>query len=901
MRISWLVLPLPLLFTGVIPPGGVRAVAPPVPQHGRVSAHASFGALPLSFELNRGQSDSRVKFLAHSSSYALFLTSTDAVLATFAPARTAPTGPDPLNLGKLKRRAPLRESLIRLHPLGAVPHPRLVGLDRLPGTVNYFIGNDPQRWHTDIPTYARVSYRSIYPGIDLVYYGRQGHLESDWVLRAGANPATIRLRVEGARPLRLDGEGNLVLQSRPGTLIQSKPSLYQQIGRTRQSIAGRYALLGPHEVGFTVASYDVTRPLIIDPVLLYSTYVGGSGSDQSTGLALDGTGDAYITGSTNSTNFPIANARQAAATAPPDAFVAKLNSAGSGLIYSTYLGGAGDDAGNGIAIDSQGAAFVTGDTKSADFPTVNGLSIPKDCSPSIFAPPGSHLCSEYKGFVAKLNPTGDGLVFSTYLSGNCCDDFGIGIATDNAGNAYVTGLAFSDDFPTTPGAFQTTHRGFTDAFVTKFGAIGNLIYSTYLGGDNFEGGLGIAVDGSGNAYIAGFTDSTNFPTANPSQAALGGNCPGGDTVCPDAFVAKLSPDGRALVYSTYLGGQDEDRAFGVALDNAGNAYVTGTTKSVNFPTDNPLSGSNGGGSCKGSDGSPTPCTDAFVAKFSAAGARVYSTYLGGAGNDQGNGIAVDSAGDAFVVGSTDATNFPVANAFQPAPGGGSCTDGSGNAVPCSDAFVVELDPAGAGLVYSTYLGGPGNNTGSAIALDGAGNAYVTGATSSAGFPVKGTFQASSGGTTDAFLAKIGEPPAKPTPVPPTATHTPLLPVVTPTLTPTATPPIVTPTFTRTVTPKSLHVAVSGVLRANHLGTLRVTVSDPEPAIQPGGSSSGPLAGVNVRLDARSVGIKTALKTITNGQGVATFRKVHPLRPGVATLKVSKTGFASVTRRVRVSS
>jgi len=564
MRISWLLLPLPLLVIGIIAPGKVRTLAPLVPRLGGVSAHASFGALPLSFELNRGQSDSRVRFLVHGSSYALFLTSTDAVLATFAPSRAAPIVPDPLDPGKLKRRAPPRESLVRFHPLGAAPHPQLVGLDRLPGTVNYFIGNGPPRWHTDIPTYARVLYRSIYPGIDLVYYGRQGHLECDWVLRPGANPATIRLRVEGAGPLHLDGEGNLVLQSRPGTLMQSKPSIYQQTGRTRQIIAGRYALIGPHEVGFKVASYDVTRPLIIDPVLLYSTYLGGSDSDQSTGVALDGAGDAYITGSTNSSNFPIANARQAAAAAPPDAFVAKVNSAGTALIYSTYLGGAGDDAGNGIAVDSQGDTFVTGDTKSADFPTVNGLSIPKDCSPSTFAPAGSNLCSEFKGFVAKLNPAGNALVFSTYLSGNCCDDFSFGIATDHAGNAYVTGLAFSDDFPITPGAFQATHRGFTDAFVTKFGAIGNLIYSTYLGGDNFEGGEGIAVDGSGNAYVAGYTDSTNFPTANPFQAALGGNCPGGDTVCPDAFVAKLSPDGSALIYSTYLGGQDEDSAAGVA-------------------------------------------------------------------------------------------------------------------------------------------------------------------------------------------------------------------------------------------------------------------------------------------------------------------------------------------------
>lgn len=886
MSVTRLLLSLPLLFSTIIAPGPLSILAPLATQVSGVRIHANFRTLPLSFELNQGQSDSRVKFLAHGSGYALFLTSTEAVLHISTPSRPVPIIPSPRNPGTTERRTPRQESVVRFRPIGGARHPQLVALDRLAGTVNYLIGNVPRRWHTDVPAYARVAYRNVYPGIELAYYGRQGHLECDWVLQPGANVNVIRLRVDGAGRLQLDREGDLVLRSGAVTMVQSRPRIYQEIGAARRAISGHYALVGPHEVGFKIAPHDPAHPLIIDPVLLYSTYLGGSDSDQSNGIALDGATDAYITGSTTSSNFPTANARQTAA-AGSDAFVTKLNSTGTALIYSTYLGGMGEDGGSGIAVDSQGNGYVTGTTKSADFPTVNGLSTPTDCLPGPLIPEGSKLCSEYKGFVVKLNSAGDGLVFSTYLSGNCCDDFGSGIATDSAGNAYVTGLAFSDNFPITPRAYQATHRGFTDAFVAKFGATGNLIYSTYLGGDNFEGGEGIAVDGSGNAYVAGYTDSTNFPTANPSQASLGGTCPGGDTVCSDAFVAKLSPDGSALIYSTYLGGQDEDSAAGIALDTAGNDYVIGTTKSVNFPIVNALSGSNGGGSCKDRDGKSTSCTDAFVAKLSAAGALVYSTYLGGAGNDQGSGIAVDRAGAAVVVGTTEATNFPIANAIQPALGGGSCVERSGNAALCTDAFVAELGSAGNNLIYSTYLGGPGNNTGSAVTLDSAGAAYVTGSTTSTGFPVKNALQASSGGASDAFLVKLGELPTTPTPMPPTATSTPA-------------PPTATSTSTPATTPKRLHVAIRGTLRVNRSSTLRIMVSDPAPAIQPRTNSNGPVRGATVHLDARPVGIRKTLKTTTDGRGVATFQDVHPVRPGAATLKVSKPGFPSVTLRIRVS-
>ncbi len=441
--------------------------------------------------------------------------------------------------------------------------PRVEALEELPGKANYFLGNDPTKWRTNVPTYARVHYQDLYPGIDLIYYGNQRQLEYDLVVRPGADPSRIRLGVQGADTLDVDAQGDLVLHTAGGDIRQRKPAAYQEIDGMRQEISGGYVLKGSHTVGFEVGAYDASRPLVIDPVLFYSTYLGGSSDDFGSGIAVDSSGDAYVTGYTLSTDFPTTvgafQTTHAADGGLDDGFVTKLNPTGAALVYSTYLGGSSDDFGFGIAVDSSGDVYVTGYTLSTAFPTTVGAFQMTNAG-------------GYDGFVTKLNPTGAALVYSTYLGGSS-DDFGRGIAVDAAGSAYVTGYTYSTAFPTTVGAFQTTHAadsGRNDAFVTKLNPTGaGLVYSTYLGGNSFDVGLGIAVDALGSAYVTGGTQSTNFPTTTRAfQTTFGGGV-------VDGFVTKLNPAGSMLDYSTYLGGTGLDTGFGIAVDTLPNpnAYV----------------------------------------------------------------------------------------------------------------------------------------------------------------------------------------------------------------------------------------------------------------------------------------------------------------------------------------
>ena len=505
-----------------------------------------------------------------------------------------------------------------------------------------------------------------------------------------------------------------------GEILQYKPMVYQEVdGDAKKLLSGHYVLTGKHELGFQVAGYDASRPLIIDPVLAYSTYIGGSSTEFGRGIAVDLGGNAYVAGLTASTDFPTVNRLQPVSVDSEDAFVMKLNSTGSALVYSTYFGGSGSDDAMGIAVDLAGNAYVTGVSYSTDFPTTPGAL-------------GTPLNDRGNAFVTKLNPTGSGLVYSTYLGGSDLDQ-GNGIAVDLAGNAYVTGFTGSTDFPTTAGAFQTTNDG-QRAFVAKLNLTGSaLVYSTYLGGsDGGEVGGGITVDTFGNAYVTGHTGAIDFPTVNPLQPELKGGV--------DVFVSKLNPAGTGLVYSTFLGGSGSDGAAGIAVDSAGNAYVTGSTDSTDFPTVNAFQAVFGGN------------LDAFVAKLNATGSvLVYSTYLGGGsgggssgGSEVGLGIAVDLAGNAYLTGYTGSTDFPTVNPLQPV------FRGSG------DAFVAKINASGTALVYSTYLGGGSvdPDVGNGIAVDAAGNAYVTGSTSSADFPTVNAFQAVLGGNLDAFVAKL---------------------------------------------------------------------------------------------------------------------------------------------------
>jgi uncharacterized protein (TIGR03437 family) len=652
----------------------------------------------LSFEANQGQVDSEVKFLSRGRGYTLFLTGTEAVLALNQPQRTPRTRRESF----MPSSAPSASSTVqlRLRLLGANPQPEVRGLDELPGKSNYFIGSDPAKWRTNVPTYAKVEYRDVYPGVSLVHYGNQQQLEYDFVVSPGADPGAIEFEAEGAERIEIDDAGDLVMHVPGGQVRQHKPIVYQQIAGRRLDIPGRFVLRDSafrdlsrrsrdphsHRVGFEIGSYDRGEPLVVDPVLVYSTFLGGSACDNcgAFGIAVDSYGNAYVTGKTTATDLATVSPLQRASGGGFDVFVAKLNATGSALVYSTYLGGNGDDRAGGIAVDSFGNAYVTGTTGSTNFPTASPLQ------------------ATYGGggdaFVAKLNAAGSALVYSTYLGGYGSDQ-GFGIAVDSFGNAYVTGIT-SGNFPTAS-PFQASHGGGgPETFVAKLNAAGSaLVYSTYLGGSGEDYGDGIAVDSSGNAYVTGWTNSTNFPTANALQAAFGGVSSTGYPY-GDAFVSKLNQAGSALVYSTYLGGSGGDEGHSIAVDSAGSAYVTGWTNSTNFPTASPLQPTYRGS-----------WSNAFVAKLNAAGsALVYSTYLGGDGNDTGFGIAVDSSGNAYVTGQTYSPDFPKAGSLVLSGYNG--------------AFITKLNATGAKLVYSDVFGNIGIGYG--IAVDPSANAYVTG-------------------------------------------------------------------------------------------------------------------------------------------------------------------------------
>ncbi|MBC2695739.1 MAG: hypothetical protein HF982_10790 [Desulfobacteraceae bacterium] len=669
----------------------------------------SYGRLPLSFEANHGQTDAKVKFLSRGSGYNLFLTSTEAVLSL---RKARPEDKTARGSALHKADKPEPATVVSMKLAGANPDPKITGADQFSGKVNYFIGKDAKKWRSNIPTYARVKYTGVYPGIDLVFYGQGQKLEYDFIVAPGADPEAIALCF-GQTRLKIKQNGDLALDTKGGELCLQKPLIYQDIDGIRKPVSGGYVLhpvknkKQTHQVGFKIAAYDRTRPLVIDPVLVYSTYLGGSGPDEGYGIAVDATGNCYVTGWTDSTDFPTQNPLYPNHAGIRDVFVTCLSPAGDALVYSTYLGGSDYDWGFGIAVDATGNCYVTGWTDSADFPTQNPLY-------------PNHAGGNSDVFVTCLSPAGDALVYSTYLGGISLDR-GYGIALDATGNCYVTGWTFSTDFPTHDPLYPN-HSGAKDVFVTCLSPAGDaLVYSTYLGGDQSDEGHGIAVDATGNCYITGWTHSANFPTQNPLYPNYAGSY--------DAFVTSLSPAGDALIYSTYLGGSSYDYGHSVAVDATGNCYVTGETFSTDFPTHDPLYPNNAGG------------YDAFVTCLSPAGdALVYSTYLGGVSYDHGYGIAVDAAGNCYVTGETGSSDFPIHDPLWPTGG--------------YDAFVTSLSPAGDALVYSTYLGGDSYDEGHGIALDAAGNCYVTGWTVSPDFPTQNPLYPSHAGSVDAFVSKI---------------------------------------------------------------------------------------------------------------------------------------------------
>ncbi len=989
-----LFIPLALIFAAIFAPrsNGVSTPAP-VPSTSEAPAPLppdAYGRLPLNFELNQGQTDARVKFLARGQGYGLFLTGSEAVFS-------------------------LSGSQMRMRLQGASTSPKVTGVDQLPGKVNYLIGNKSDEWRTNIPTYARVRYQQVYRGVDLIYYGNQRQLEYDFVIEPRASFKQIRFAFEGAGKPRLNRRGDLILKSGAGKITLQRPIAYQEIDNQRREVSVRYLLRPRGEVAFQVGNYDKTRQLVIDPVLVYSTYLGGTSQDQANGIAVDSAGNAYITGETDSVNFPTGSPLQAANGGLADVFVTKLNATGSALIYSTYLGGSALDIGTSIAVDTAGNAYITGYTNSTNFPAVNALH--------------PTLTGFFDAFIGELNSSGSGLVYSTYLGGHSADGAN-SIAVDSGGNAYVTGFTVSPDFPTSnplqanragnsifksidgaanwapsdsgvlaagvsdlafqpgsssilyaateAGIFKTTDGGanwavlpgsaelfvnkvaidpantniiyaatidgafksvdggaaFTaintglhtfvrtilvdpvtpttlyattfsssvfksingganwsekfvnfnagfvnnvainpnipgtlfaatsggifkstnsgeswtpanngllfnantntvvfdktnnllyagsssgifksadgannwtsingdltlafaflidfdptntsiiyvvtplgphkttdggvtwhlsdtglpnpgvnyllvnptqpstlyigtstpiDAFVTKLSPGGvSQIYSTYLGGAASDQANGIAADASGNAYVTGLTSSDNFPMANALQAVK--------STASDAFVTKLNPTGSALVYSTFLGGDSDDVGWAIAVDASGNAFIGGFTNSGNFPTLNAFQASINGFAF-----------DGFVSKLNAAGsALVYSTYLGGDNTDGCFAIAVDAAGSAYVTGTTNSINFPTFGALQPEKN-----------LFASDAFVTKLAPSGSSLIHSTYLGGSEFESGFGLALDSSQNIYIVGVTTSVDFPTVNPLQPSMAGDADVFIAKLQPAP-----------------------------------------------------------------------------------------------------------------------------------------------
>jgi hypothetical protein len=677
---------------------------------------AAFGKLPLSFEANRGQLDARVRFMARGPGYSLFLTSTEAVLDL---------------------RARSGGGVVRMSLAGANRSPAIAGIDPLPGRSNYYrtdhtgaatarkrgprglFEEGRSSRYENVPSYARVRYAGVYPGVDLVYYGNQRQLEYDLVVAPGADPDVIHLGFDGIDGMTVSPDGELVLQVAGGEIRQHKPILYQDVDGVRRSVDGGYVLAASQQAAFTVGAYDRSKPLILDPVLSYGTYLGGSNADSAGAIAVDAAGSAYVTGQTQSADFPLSNGPIAGG--PYALFVTKLNAAGTALVYSTYVDTADNwyNIGKGIKVDAAGNAYITGEYGPGD-----------------------------RVLVLRLDGSG-AVTYGLILGSIDNTNYGNGIAIDGAGYAYVTGVA-GGGFDVTTGAYQTTYDGLTsNAFVTKVNTNGasdatSLVYSTYLGGNGTDQGNAIAIDGSGNAYVTGQTSFSNFPvTAGAFQPTSGGGV-------FDAFVSKLSADGSTLLYSTFFGGSFDELGNAIAVDNSGHAYVAGYEESSGLPTTpGAFQPQWNLGNCAVDTGLK-PCPDAFVAKFnpSASGAAslVYSTYLGGTGNDYANALAIDSAGNAYVTGPTGSADFPTLNplAGYNYPGG----------------FITELNAAGSALLFSTYY----TEAPAGLALDGSDNLYVAGGTyATTGIATAGAYQTTNHGNQDGFIAKFSGFPFIPTP------------------------------------------------------------------------------------------------------------------------------------------
>ncbi len=688
------------------------------------------GTLPLSFIANAGQIDPTVRFHVKGGGYSIYFTPEEVVFTAAEDAESE------------ELRTSSRTAVVRMRFVDANPDPAIEPLEPLPGTANFFLGNDSSRWRTNVPTYAGVHYHDLYPGIDVVYRGEAGYLKSDFYVAPGADPKRIRLSYAGANALRLRQDGSLVVETEVGGLVEKAPIIYQHLDGRRVTVEGRYRLFVGEQVGFALGAYDATRPLVIDPGVVWSTFLGGPGGlggDRGFTIEVDGSGFTYVVGQTGSLSFPITpgvfQPTKGAGSGVRAIFISKFNPAGTALVYSTYLGGRGDHEGTDLAIPpgcvSNCEVTVVGATNASNYPLKNPVQ----------ASFGGSLTGGDQ-VVSRLNATGSQLLFSTYLGGTA-EDRGAGAAVDGANNAYVTGRSNSPNFPTTGGAYSQINLGSFDITVTKLSPSGAHLYGTYFGGaSSNRPRKGLVVDAAGFVYMTGATGPA-FPTTTGAFDET----PNGSS---DAFLVQLNPDSSGiapdigdLLYSTFLGGSGPDLGFEIARDPSGHVYVTGRTSSSNFPTT--------AGAFQTTPPNPASIEEAFVMKIDPAGSGsgdlLYSTLLGGVREDFGADVAVDAGGDIYLTGDTSSPDFPTTAAAVQLTYGGN-----------RDIFVTRIRPGGNGLadlVDSTFFGGLLFDSGRSIALDSAGDIYLTGFTASPDFPTTlGAFSNVFNLDDDAFAAKL---------------------------------------------------------------------------------------------------------------------------------------------------
>lgn len=702
-------------------------------QHSRAAVENIMRNGPLAFTENRGQWSDSILFrtsgggattwFSRNAIYHQFVRVTGRLAGSLDPAASFQASPITDCLRSLvddqSGGLPKTEMLlVKKTLLGTSESEHMVGNQRMEYRCNYFLGSDKSRWQTDVPNYAEIEVKNIYPGVDLRFYGNARQMEYDFLVTPGADYHQISFRYENVKLLQVDQQGRLVVGTDWGTVSEQAPAVYQESGGSRIPVGSKYSLAPDGTVSFEVnRDYDPSLPLTIDPVLVYSTYLGGSANDWGLGIDVDNAGSAYVCGSTASADFPVLNPSQGSFGGFWDAYVAKFSLDGSSLVFATYIGGSGSDAGMRIAVDAAGCPYLTGETWSPDFPTQNAYD--------------ESFSGGTDAYVVKLSSAGNTMIYSTFLGGsdpgNSVEEIGYGITVDEAGSAYVVGRTNSTDFPKV-NAFDSGLGGTRDAFVSKFSPTGNALeYSTYLGGSKTETAFGVAVDDSGHATVIGRTECADFPIKAALDSTLNGTS--------DIFVSELSVAGDSLIFSTFLGGSGDDYGWSIALDSSGSAYLAGTTSSVDFPTKSAFDSTYNGGDM-----------DIFVSKLAPHGSSLlYSTYLGGSSTDwdlDPNCIDVDAVGCAYVAAQTTSYDFPTQRPYQAEYNGGPY-----------DAVITKLSPTGNALVYSSYLGSSGDDAATGCALDAAGCLYVVGLTNSNEFPTKGAYD-STISAYDAFITKL---------------------------------------------------------------------------------------------------------------------------------------------------